>query len=774
MGGFLCVSCKNDAGQKRTTCETFNLDPQAINYNSLRNTLARIFKIEGEFTISFKKDKEYVPLTSDWDLDGAIFEASKPYLSLAIESLPIDKTLEEWDIICPADIPPMELESSRCSEERRSLAGSIISQMESAMQRVQRALSLESSCDERQKLPLDEIEFKNLQDKQGRILNHRELHMSVFQGGVEPSMRPTVWKHLLNVFPHGMTEEERDTYLNSKSAEYYRLRYRWQHLIHRGKIPDVLQDITNLVRKDVRRTDRTEKFYAGSDDNENVKALFNILTTYAVNHPSVSYCQGMSDLLSPILYVMKKEAHAYICFCGLMKRTQSNFKLDGRSMKLKFRHLQRMIRFYDKELYTYLKNEGALDLLFCYRWLLLDLKREFPYQEMLSMKEVLWGSLPPKPPQTEIELYEVKFPTAAICSPFKDRTKSEDRLKFAEDHFGTSHDGHSLSQSMSSNPTAKALKKWAMRVRRESIARNMDSSGSITEGEIKLPVHYKQKKYRKYITGKLGRLNRNASGSDLDIRIPKKPAIATDLCMSYACGEVFSEQQQVMDVVVFDAHEYLRTQWCYSNTVNEIQLNNWLNGRRFQITECAVGGKDGEEPVVNSSSNRHRHGSNDSNYGTLSEGVSSDEEGCLQKDDESDGYSSDGDSKEASTVEHDYDSSTDDYESYDDFLDSMAGRQYEEVNEYFDRKKEMLPPPHVLGDGNPFLLFLCVELIEQHREEIFRRKLDFNELGIYFDKLVRKHKFPKALKKAQKMFREYLNMGWDVEDVGNISDSPDF
>jgi len=37
--------------------------------------------------------------------------------------------------------------------------------------------------------------------------------------------------------------------------------------------------VTSMVRKDVLRTDRHHKFYAGSDDNQNIASLFNILTT---------------------------------------------------------------------------------------------------------------------------------------------------------------------------------------------------------------------------------------------------------------------------------------------------------------------------------------------------------------------------------------------------------------------------------------------------------------------------------------------------------------
>ena len=48
--------------------------------------------------------------------------------------------------------------------------------------------------------------------------------------------------------------------------------------------------ITNMVRKDVLRTDRQHKFYSG-EDNQNINVLYNILTTFALHHPSVGYCQ---------------------------------------------------------------------------------------------------------------------------------------------------------------------------------------------------------------------------------------------------------------------------------------------------------------------------------------------------------------------------------------------------------------------------------------------------------------------------------------------------
>lgn len=91
------------------------------------------------------------------------------------------------------------------------------------------------------------------------------------------------------------------------------------------------------------------------EQHDLIMCLFYIFR-YALNHPTVSYCQGMSDLASPLLVTMGDEAHAYICFCALMKRLHSNFMLDGIVMTLKFQHLAEGLLYYDPEFYSYLKS----------------------------------------------------------------------------------------------------------------------------------------------------------------------------------------------------------------------------------------------------------------------------------------------------------------------------------------------------------------------------------------------------------------------------------
>jgi TBC1 domain family member 25 len=117
----------------------------------------------------------------------------------------------------------------------------------------------------------------------------------------------------------------------------------------------------------------------------------------------------MSDLASPLLVTMGDEAHAYICLCALMTRLHPNFLLDGEAMTLKFSHLTESLQVYDPDFYNYLKLQQADDLLFCYRWLLLEMKREFAFDDALRMLEVLWASLPQKTPAAELSLKEKEF-----------------------------------------------------------------------------------------------------------------------------------------------------------------------------------------------------------------------------------------------------------------------------------------------------------------------------------------------------------------------------
>jgi len=52
----------------------------------------------------------------------------------------------------------------------------------------------------------------------------------------------------------------------------------------------------------------------------NLQLLSDILMTYVMYNFDLGYVQGMSDLLSPILFVMNDEVDAFWCFVGFMDK----------------------------------------------------------------------------------------------------------------------------------------------------------------------------------------------------------------------------------------------------------------------------------------------------------------------------------------------------------------------------------------------------------------------------------------------------------------------
>lgn len=46
-----------------------------------------------------------------------------------------------------------------------------------------------------------------------------------------------------------------------------------------------------------------------------------ILLNYAVFNPDMGYCQGMSDLVAPLLTEIQDESDTFWCFVGLMENT---------------------------------------------------------------------------------------------------------------------------------------------------------------------------------------------------------------------------------------------------------------------------------------------------------------------------------------------------------------------------------------------------------------------------------------------------------------------
>ncbi|XP_053445227.1 small G protein signaling modulator 1 isoform X9 [Nycticebus coucang] len=140
------------------------------------------------------------------------------------------------------------------------------------------------------------------------------------------------------------------------------------------------------IEKDVQRCDRNYWYFTPA----NLEKLRNIMCRwwgYVWQHIEIGYVQGMCDLLAPLLVILDDEALAFSCFTELMKRMNQNFPHGG-AMDTHFANMRSLIQILDSELFELMHQNGDYThFYFCYRWFLLDFKREMA--ERHNTKQVL-------------------------------------------------------------------------------------------------------------------------------------------------------------------------------------------------------------------------------------------------------------------------------------------------------------------------------------------------------------------------------------------------
>ncbi|XP_071848612.1 small G protein signaling modulator 1-like isoform X2 [Apostichopus japonicus] len=140
------------------------------------------------------------------------------------------------------------------------------------------------------------------------------------------------------------------------------------------------------IDKDVQRCDRNYFFFTTA----NLEKLRNVMCTYVWEHLDVGYVQGMCDLVAPLLVILEDEAKTYNCFCELMKRMCKNFPHGG-AMDNHFANMRSLIQILDSEMFELMHQNGDYThFYFCYRWFLLDFKRELVYDDTFSVWETIW------------------------------------------------------------------------------------------------------------------------------------------------------------------------------------------------------------------------------------------------------------------------------------------------------------------------------------------------------------------------------------------------
>ncbi|XP_063000252.1 small G protein signaling modulator 1 [Elgaria multicarinata webbii] len=155
--------------------------------------------------------------------------------------------------------------------------------------------------------------------------------------------------------------------------------------------PELLDMYTiNLhrIEKDVQRCDRNYWYFSPA----NLEKLRNIMCSYIWHHIDIGYVQGMCDLLAPLLVILDDEALAFSCFTELMKRMNQNFPHGG-AMDTHFANMRSLIQILDSELFELMHQNGDYThFYFCYRWFLLDFKRELVYDDVFAVWETIWAA----------------------------------------------------------------------------------------------------------------------------------------------------------------------------------------------------------------------------------------------------------------------------------------------------------------------------------------------------------------------------------------------
>lgn len=255
------------------------------------------------------------------------------------------------------------------------------------------------------------------------------------RGGVHPSIRGEVWEFLLGCFDPKSTFEEREQLRQHRRVQYARwkeeCRERDSH-IGSGKIitapiitedgepiqdPLVLAEATSngdaehkghrdqvpldkqviewkltlhQIGLDVLRTDRTLVFY---EKQENLAKLWDILAVYAWIDKDVGYCQGMSDLCSPMIILLQDEADAFWCFERLMRRLRGNFRCTEKSVGVEnqLQSLASITQVLDPKLHQHLETLGGGDYLFAFRMFMVLFRRELSFGDSLYLWEMMWA-----------------------------------------------------------------------------------------------------------------------------------------------------------------------------------------------------------------------------------------------------------------------------------------------------------------------------------------------------------------------------------------------
>ncbi|KRY52268.1 TBC1 domain family member 15, partial [Trichinella britovi] len=317
---------------------------------------------------------------------------------------------------------PIEIEHSFADKknmDRRHVTEPISTQVEDEYQYISHPVRLPARVRIPRGEPLSVQQWLDHVSESGAICDEESVKRIIFSGGIVPELRKTVWKYLLGMYQWSWTKEQCEQKQLDFEQRYLRLREQWQ-LVDEDQASrwTDFRKYKDLIEKDVARTDRTHSYYEGAE-NANLTLLSCLLMTYMMYHFDlgylfcIGYVQGMSDLLSPLLMIFEDEVDAFWAFVHFMEKSGTNFELNQSSIKSQFCQLRCLLDVVNPRLSEYLsssninfqtdlsilnctfsESKDSGEMFFCFRWLLVLFKREFTFDDIFRLWEVLWTGLP--------------------------------------------------------------------------------------------------------------------------------------------------------------------------------------------------------------------------------------------------------------------------------------------------------------------------------------------------------------------------------------------
>lgn len=267
----------------------------------------------------------------------------------------------------------------------------------------------EMSMAQRRK-PVGLVEWNGFFNGDGRLLlTVSEVKSRIFHGGLKPEVREFAWPFLLGVYSWTSSASQRKFELEKLQGSYAELKRGWTEDEDKRNT-DFWKDQKVRIEKDIHRNDRNLDIFkstsedkknplpeSGDDDwdlanitNMHLYRMREILLTFNEHNKNLGYVQGMTDLLSPLYVTFQNETMAFWCFAHYMERMERNFLRDQSGMKLQMVLLNELVQFMLPSLYRHLDRCELTDLFFFFRMLLVWFKREFEWDDVNTLWEVLW------------------------------------------------------------------------------------------------------------------------------------------------------------------------------------------------------------------------------------------------------------------------------------------------------------------------------------------------------------------------------------------------